>query len=68
MPRWFYAHFILAASHVALEQKAQAEEAVKACRDVLPDIRVQNLDRVPLKDPRKMNELRDRLRIAGYSE
>ena len=68
MPRWFYAHFVLAASHVAIEQKTQAEEAVKACRDVLPDIRIQNLDRIPLKDPGKMNELRDRLRIAGYSE
>ena len=67
MPGWFLAHFALAASHVALEQHADAARAVKACRDALPDICVKDLDRVPLKDPDKMNELRARLRKAGFS-
>lgn len=67
MPRWFFAHFVLAASHVALEQHQQAAIAVGACRDILPGICVQDLERIPLKDPDKMNELRERLRKAGFS-
>lgn len=66
MPRWFYAHFVLAASHIALDQHAQAKEAVTACQNTLPDIRAQDLDRVPLKDPAKMKELLTRLHKAGF--
>jgi hypothetical protein len=68
MPRWFYAHFVLAASHVAIRQDAKAAEAVKACMNELPDICILDLDRVPLKDPQKMAELRERLHEAGFSE
>ncbi|MFC3616088.1 LuxR C-terminal-related transcriptional regulator [Lutimaribacter marinistellae] len=66
MPRWFYCHFLLSASHVALGQNEKATAAVKACRDALPDICILDLDRVPLKDPAKMNEMRSRLRQAGF--
>lgn len=67
MPRWYFAHFILAASHVALEHYEHAAEAVKTCQDVLPDICIEDLDRVPLKDLEKLDELRIRLRRAGFS-
>jgi TolB-like protein/DNA-binding CsgD family transcriptional regulator/Tfp pilus assembly protein PilF len=66
MPGWYFAHFVLAASHVALDQHKQAADAVQACRDVLPDICILDLDRVPLKDSVKMNELRNRLHKAGF--
>ena len=68
MPSWYFAHFVLAASYVALEQHEEAAGAVKSCQDVLPDICVKDLDRVPLKDPGKLNELRARLLTAGFSE
>ncbi|MCA0873927.1 hypothetical protein LCL97_24130 [Seohaeicola saemankumensis] len=57
----------MAASHVALEQHEQAALVVNACRDVLPGIHIQDLERIPLKDPDKMNKLREQLRQAGYS-
>lgn len=66
MPRWFFAHFMLAASYVALDQRGQASDTVKACRATLPDIRIPDLDRVPLKDPAKMEGLRTRLHKAGF--
>jgi TolB-like protein/DNA-binding CsgD family transcriptional regulator/Tfp pilus assembly protein PilF len=66
MPRWYFAHFVLAASHVALDQHEQAANAVRACRAALPDIGLSDLDRVPLKDPDKLNELRNRLTQAGF--
>ena len=68
MPGWYFAHFVLAASHGALGQHQKAGEAVKACRDALPEIYISDLDRVPLKDPEKMSQLRERLRTAGFSE
>jgi TolB-like protein/DNA-binding CsgD family transcriptional regulator/Tfp pilus assembly protein PilF len=67
MPKWYFAHFVLAASHVALERQQDAAKAVKYCQDVLPGICVKDLDRLPLKDPDKMNELRARLFKAGFS-
>jgi tetratricopeptide (TPR) repeat protein len=66
MPRWYFAHFVLAASHVALGNIAQARTAVAACREVIPTIAVADVERVPLKDPAKMQELRDHLRAAGF--
>lgn len=66
MPRWFYGHFLLVASYVALDQHEQAKEAVTACQNILPDIRAKDLDRVPLKDPAKMKDLRTRLHKAGF--
>ena len=67
MPRWYFAHFVLAASHVALDQPQKAADAVKDCCIVLPDICVRDIDRVPLKDPEKMSCLRERLRKSGFS-
>ncbi len=67
MPGWYFAHFVLVARHVALDQHQQAAEAVKACQDALPNICISDLERVPLKDPEKMSELRERLRKAGFS-
>ncbi|WP_299409871.1 LuxR C-terminal-related transcriptional regulator [uncultured Roseobacter sp.] len=67
MPRWYFAHFILAASHVAQGHQEDATNTVKSCQNVLPDISVKDLDRVPLKDLNKLNELRTRLFKAGFS-
>lgn len=67
MPRWYFTHFILAASQVALNRHEQACKSVSACRDVLPNISVLDLERVPLKDAGKMDELRNRLRKAGLT-
>jgi TolB-like protein/DNA-binding CsgD family transcriptional regulator len=66
MPRWFFAHFILAASHVVLGRLERASDAVQACRNVLPNVSIRDLDRVPLKDVGKMNELRNHLHKAGF--
>lgn len=66
MPSWFFAHFVLAASHIALGHKKDAALAVKAALDALPGIGVEDLDRVPLKDPEKMSTLRERLLKAGF--
>jgi TolB-like protein/DNA-binding CsgD family transcriptional regulator len=68
MPRWYFAHFVLAASHVALGHEEDAVKTVKSCQKVLPDICVNDLDRVPLRDPYKLNELRTRLFKAGFSK
>lgn len=67
MPRWYYAHFVLAASHEAMGRHDQASEACRACLGVLPDIRLGDLDRVPLKDAEKMDEMRLRLSKAGFT-
>jgi hypothetical protein len=56
----------LAASLVALGRHDRALGTVRACGEVLPDITVADLDRVPLKDAAKMEELRSRLREAGF--
>lgn len=66
MPRWYLAHFLLAASHVALGQSEQAHAAVAACEAVLPGISVADADRTPLRDAARMQEFRDRLRKAGF--
>lgn len=66
MPSWFFAHFILAASHIALGHEKEAALAVRDAQDALPGIGVQDLDRVPLKDPEKMSTLRERLLKAGF--
>lgn len=66
MPRWYLSHFLLAASHVALGQSEQASDAAKACLEVLPSISVADAERIPLKDPARMRELRTRLCAAGF--
>ncbi|WP_241559977.1 LuxR C-terminal-related transcriptional regulator [Solirhodobacter olei] len=65
-PRWQHAYFILAASHIALGQAEDARAAVETCREVLPDIAASAVERVPLKDEAKMQELRLRLHMAGF--
>jgi tetratricopeptide (TPR) repeat protein len=60
MPRWYFAHFVLAASMVALGKLEEAQRTTLACQAVLPDIRMSDVYRVPLKDIRKMEELRAR--------
>jgi hypothetical protein len=67
MPTWYFAHFVLAASHVALGHQKDAVKTVKSCQKVLPGICVNDLDRVPLKDTDKLNEMRARLIKAGFS-
>lgn len=61
MPRWYLAHFLLAASQAALGRSDQARAAVEARRAVLPTISVADADRTPLRDAAKMQEFRDRL-------
>ncbi|MCU4652727.1 LuxR C-terminal-related transcriptional regulator [Roseibacterium sp. SDUM158016] len=68
MPRWFLAHFIRAASLVAMGRNGEARDAVAACRAVFPDFAVSDTDRVPLKDMAKMEEFRSRLKMAGFPE
>ena len=68
MPRWYIGHFILAASHVQAGRLAEAQEAIRACLAVLPDITVADLERVPLKDADRMEEFRACLRRAGLPE
>jgi TolB-like protein/DNA-binding CsgD family transcriptional regulator len=65
-PSWFFAHFVLAASHIALSHDKDAALAVKAALGALPGIVVADLNRVPLKDPEKMGTLRERLLKAGF--
>ena len=67
MPRWYFAHLVLVASYVALDRQEDAANAFDYCQDVLPDTSIKDLDRVPLKDPDKQNELRARLIKAGFS-
>ncbi|SMX47907.1 LuxR C-terminal-related transcriptional regulator [Maliponia aquimaris] len=66
MPRWYLAHFLLAASHVALARPEQARAAATACRAVLPGISVRDAERMPLKDAARMREFRERLRASGF--
>lgn len=66
MPRWYLAHFLLAASHVALGQSERACAAVEACHAVLPNVSAKDAERMPLRDMTKMQELRDRLHNAGF--
>jgi TolB-like protein/Tfp pilus assembly protein PilF len=67
MPRWYLAHFLLVASHVALNRTDRARAAAEDCRAVLPTISVADAERMPLRDAAKMQEFRDRLRASGFS-
>ncbi len=68
MPRWYFAHFVLAASHVALGNPGKAGAAVEACRDLLTDITASDIDRIPLSDTSKMEKFHARLREAGFPD
>ncbi len=67
MPGWHFAHFILVASFVALGRDEQARMAARACSEVLPDLRLSALERVPLQDAGARQELRTRLHSAGFA-
>ncbi|SEL96477.1 TolB amino-terminal domain-containing protein [Roseovarius azorensis] len=68
MPRWYIGHFILTASHVQAGRLPEAQEAVRACLEVLPEMTVADLDRMPLKDADRMGEFRACLQRAGLPE
>lgn len=63
--KWYFAHFVLAASHVSTNRIEDARTAIDACRAVLPNISVADLDRVPLKNTEDMQHLRQCLYQAG---
>jgi tetratricopeptide (TPR) repeat protein len=67
MPRWYLGHFLLAASHSALGRSEKARAAVEGCLAVLPASIVSDAERLPLGDPAKMQEFRDRLSAAGFA-
>ena len=67
MPRWYFAHFVLAASYIALDRHQDATNAVKSCQNTLPEIGINDLNRLPLKDTNKLNEMRTRLLKAGFA-
>lgn len=64
-PNWYFAHMVLIASHIALSQAEAAQQALHRCRTVIPNICLDDLQRVPLKDKNKMDQLRERLQQAG---
>lgn len=66
MPRWYLAHFLLAASHMALGRTDRARAAVEACRAALPDAALRDAERMPLNSPSRMQTFRDRLSAAGF--
>ena len=67
-PKWYFGHFLLAASHIRANRLEEAKAAVDRCREVLPDASVSQLDRIPLKDATEMERFRDSLRKAGLPE
>ena len=64
-PRWFWSHFILVASHVALDQMDAAARGVFACKTVLPSASIADMDRVPFQDAVGMEMFCQRLAAAG---
>ncbi len=68
MPNWYFGYFLLVASHVRLDQIANARAVVDRCRTVLPDISISQLSRMPLKDNVEMERFRDCLLKAGLPE
>jgi TolB-like protein/DNA-binding CsgD family transcriptional regulator/Tfp pilus assembly protein PilF len=68
MPQWYFGHYLLAAGHVMSDRLEQARAAIAYCREALPHASIADLDRVPLKDATRMQQLRDCLRRAGLPE
>ncbi|MGO1120983.1 tetratricopeptide repeat protein [Rhodovibrionaceae bacterium A322] len=68
MPRWYLGHFLLAACHVRMGELSQAQSAIAACREVLPETTVGLLDRMPLRNQAEMEGLRSCLREAGLPD
>lgn len=65
MPQWYIGHFLLIASLMRAGREAEAQAAVGRCLKVLPQARVANLNRIPLKDAVKLEQFRECLRRAG---
>lgn len=62
---WYLAHFLKIASYVALGDPAKAESARRICNETVPAVQLGFLERMPLRDGAKMQELRARLSSAG---
>lgn len=65
MPLWYIGHFILIASHVQAGRISAAQAAAVDCQSVIASISIADLDRIPLKDPARMEAFRAALRQAG---
>ena len=65
-PRWFWSHFILAASHVALDQIDAAARGAAACEAAIPGVSIADMDRIPFQDPAGMEVFCQRLAAAGF--
>lgn len=68
MPRWYFGHFLLAASQMKAGREDAARAAISYCLTVLPDLSIGYLDRIPLNDEARMSQLRDCLRRTGLPE
>ncbi len=68
MPRWFFGHFVLAASHMRAGRPTEATAAIDACRKALPDVSIRQLDGFPIRDAARMAQFRECLREAGLQE
>ncbi len=68
MPRWYVGHFIAIASHVQAGQLPEARTALEACQAAIGEVKVSDLDRIPLQDPVRMENFRASLRKAGMPD
>ncbi len=68
MPQWYFCHFLLAASQLQAGRQDLAEAAVKACLQVLPSSTIADFERMPIKDPTILENLRGCLREAGLPD
>ena len=66
--RWYFSHFVLAASHCSAGRPDEAKMAIDNCRTALPSARVADLERVPLKNIEDMEHMRQCLRQAGLPD
>lgn len=64
-PRWFLSHALLAASHIALNNKPMAQEAINVYLVEEPECSIERLELYPLRDQSKADEFRAQLVEAG---
>ncbi len=62
---WYLAHFLKIASYAAIGDASKAQDARSSCQKALPDVSVDLLERMPLRNKAKMDEFRSRLSSAG---
>lgn len=65
MPQGDSGHSVLATSLRRTGRHETAHAAVASCHEVLPDVSVADLDRIPLSHPAAMEAFRENLREAG---